>query len=104
MLHCTRPRSGCACPDSSSMKVKWLVAARLPAQSNRGRNSSSLCALSFWRTVMVVPMAGPIAAEAVTFAGYGGTYQRDIVKALMQPSADLEGARLALASHNGMPT
>jgi putative spermidine/putrescine transport system substrate-binding protein len=48
--------------------------------------------------------ATSIAAEPVTFAGYGGAYQRDIVKALMQPAVTAEGARLALASHNGLPT
>jgi putative spermidine/putrescine transport system substrate-binding protein len=44
------------------------------------------------------------AAEAVTFAGYGGTYQRDIVKALVLPAAKLEGAELRLASHTGLST
>jgi putative spermidine/putrescine transport system substrate-binding protein len=41
-------------------------------------------------------------AEAVTFAGYGGTYQRDVVRALAQPAADIQHAQLKLASHNGL--
>jgi putative spermidine/putrescine transport system substrate-binding protein len=45
-----------------------------------------------------------LTAQGVTFAGYGGTYQRDIVRALIQPAASGVGAKLALASHNGLPT
>lgn len=43
-------------------------------------------------------------AESVTFAGYGGTYQRDIVKALVRPAATLENADVRLASHTGLAT
>lgn len=60
--------------------------------------------LGCWLALALAPIAHAMAAELVTFAGYGGAYQRDIVKALMQPSTDAEGARLALASHNGLPT
>lgn len=43
-------------------------------------------------------------AEPLTFAGYGGTYQRDIVKALVRPAAAAEKANLRLASHTGLAT
>jgi putative spermidine/putrescine transport system substrate-binding protein len=44
------------------------------------------------------------AAETLTFAGYGGTYQRDIAKALVHPAAKMEGVAVTMASHNGLST
>lgn len=68
------------------------------------RPRHSLAALCCWLALAIGTAADSMAAEFVTFAGYGGAYQRDIVRALMQPATDATGARLALASHNGLPT
>jgi putative spermidine/putrescine transport system substrate-binding protein len=62
-----------------------------------------------WRSVVVACVllgAAPTmqAEEIVTFAGYGGTYQRDIVKALVLPSVAIEKVGLRLASHSGLST
>ena len=56
---------------------------RATARSARECGSRSLAALCLWLACATVPVAGSVAAEVITFAGYGGTYQRDIVKALM---------------------
>ena len=43
-------------------------------------------------------------ADTVTFAGYGGDYQKNIVKALIKPAADKEGIDLRTESHDGLAT
>ncbi|WP_321806962.1 ABC transporter substrate-binding protein [Burkholderia sp. BCC1993] len=43
-------------------------------------------------------------AETVTFAGYGGDYQKNIVKALIKPAADKENFDLRTESHDGLAT
>jgi putative spermidine/putrescine transport system substrate-binding protein len=81
-----------------------LISPSVPARHSR-RRRSFLVALSCGLMASIAPWCASVAADdAITFAGYGGTYQRDIVKALMQPAADREHARLGLASHNGLST
>lgn len=80
------------------------MASHETARPARRRPMCGVVALGCWLALALAPSADSMAAELVTFAGYGGAYQRDIVKALMQPSTAAEGARLALASHNGLPT
>ncbi|WP_051890199.1 ABC transporter substrate-binding protein [Burkholderia aenigmatica] len=44
------------------------------------------------------------AAGSVTFAGYGGDYQKNIVKALIRPAADKNDVTLRTESHDGLAT
>jgi putative spermidine/putrescine transport system substrate-binding protein len=44
------------------------------------------------------------AGETVTFAGYGGDYQKNIVKALIKPAAEKENLELRTESHDGLAT
>ncbi|WP_233849345.1 ABC transporter substrate-binding protein [Paraburkholderia sp. HD33-4] len=48
--------------------------------------------------------AAQAGAETVTFAGYGGDYQKNIVKALIKPAADKENLDLRTESHDGLAT
>jgi len=42
-------------------------------------------------------------ANAVSFAGYGGNYQDNIVEALLQPAADKLGLTLSQDTHDALP-
>ncbi|MBN3778997.1 ABC transporter substrate-binding protein [Burkholderia sp. Ac-20345] len=66
--------------------------------------ASRLGAAAIAATLLGV-VAGPVcAADSVTFAGYGGDYQKNIVKALIKPAADKEGLDLRTESHDGLAT
>ena len=54
--------------------------------------------------VCAFQMANANAAGTVTFAGYGGDYQKNIVKALIKPAADKENIDLRTESHDGLAT